>query len=920
MITDVADQLTSRLNDDNPWPGLLSFSEADGKYFRGRDFETEMLYRRLERERLTILFGPSGLGKSSILQAGLFPLLRRENFLPVYIRLDYSPDKPDLVAQVKTAIVTEAERVSAEAPTPTAKETLWEYLHRKDADFWSRRHRLMIPVLVFDQFEEVFTLGRRDRSRAQATNAFILELADIVEGRPPLKLRTRLEMEAPGKEPSEASKFDFERHRYKILITLREDFLPDLEGLSPQMGSIGRNRFRLERLNGVAALQAVNQAPKLISPQVAERVVRFVAAADPSDDLVDLEVEPALLSVVCGELNSQRLERREAQITERAVEGSHNKILADFYERSIADLSEPVCAFVEEKLLTRHGFRNLVVYDEAVATPDVSAEDIETLVRRRLVRIEERGRRRLLELSHDLLTGVVTASRDERQRRLKEAQAVRKLEEQHRKKLRRTAILFLVFLLAVGALGGLGWAYLAQRQANELAAAIEAAEEAAEEASHQRAIAETRQREAERQRLEAEKARELAEVAAAEASRQQRIADAQREEAVRQRQEALRARLEAVEAFEDALVQRNLAESQRSLAEQRQVEVEASRRQVQQTNDALLEALRERLSSSDPGEVLGALDILLRGSQDLEGVLPRIDARWFASAQQFVPLLLALDDLALGRQSERWEAPRAMLVARFAEANGLPPPPTMESVQRVKLEGGEIAGERLDAALSGGDGGRATGRVRVSPFYLQQHEVTNAEYRRFDPSHAPGAPDDHPAVNVSWYDAMVYAAWVGGTLPTEAQWEFAARGTSGRTYPWGDEAPTRTRANFDDGAGRSRPALTPVGSFPGGATPEHIQDLAGNAWEWCRDGASPAEAAAHPQNIVLVDPLGSTATSVRVLKGGSYFNDASYLTATGRNFLHPEGTEALVGFRVAWPDRRAMPDGSDRSDRPPARP
>ena len=87
------------LSDENPWPGLLPFGEEDWKYFHGRGFESEMLVRRVERERLTILFAPAGLGKSSILQAGLFPRLRRENVFPVYIRLDYSSSKPDLIAQ-----------------------------------------------------------------------------------------------------------------------------------------------------------------------------------------------------------------------------------------------------------------------------------------------------------------------------------------------------------------------------------------------------------------------------------------------------------------------------------------------------------------------------------------------------------------------------------------------------------------------------------------------------------------------------------------------------------------------------------------------------------------------------------------------------------------------------------------------------
>jgi formylglycine-generating enzyme required for sulfatase activity len=869
------------LTDENPWPGLLPFREADWKYFHGRDFETDLLYRKVERERLTVLFGLSGLGKSSILQAGLFPLLRRENVLPIYIRLDFSPEKPDLTGQVKTAIVREAERSKVEAPEPHPKETLWEYFHRSDADFWTERHRIVVPLLVFDQFEEVFTLGARDRARAQATNAFLLELADLVEARPPLQLRARLELEPPGKRPSEAARFTFERHRYKVLLTLREDFLPDLEALGDRMGSVAHNRFRLERMNGVAALQAVNQAKDIISPEVAERVVRFVAAADPADELVELvnlEVEPALLSVVCGELNSQRLERREPRITERALDGSQNQILSDFYERSIADLSEPVCTFVEEKLLTRRGFRNLVVYDEALGYPGVTEEDIEELVRRRLVRVEERGRRRLLELSHDLLTGVVTASRDERRRRQKEAEAVRKLEERHRRSLQKAALLFLVLLLAVGALGGLGWAYLAQRQADELARAKEAAESAAAEASNQRAIAESRRLEAERQRQDAEKARELAESAAVEASRQQRIAELQREEALWQRHEAVTARSDAEKAFGDALLQKNLAEEQRRIAQQRQREVEESQQQVQQTNDALVEALRERLSSRDPGEVLGALAILDRASQDPEPYLERIDARWFQSSREFVPLLVALDQWAEDQPNERWSGLRRLLVKRFTGEAGFGAPPVAAAAGRIRLEGGVI---QLGGSNPGDDDGGILGeRVRVAPFYLQQNEVTNAEYRRFDPKHNPEAPGDHPVAGVSWYDAMAYAAWLEGSLPSEAQWEFAARGPAGRTYPWGNDRPTRTRANYDhEGSGAGRELGTaPVGSFPEGATPERIHDLAGNVWEWCRDGLPNA----------------------RVLKGGSYFNGERYLAAAPRNTLHPEGSESVVGFRVAW--------------------
>ncbi len=855
------------LSDDNPWPGLLPFGEQDGKYFHGRDFESEMLHRRLERERLTILFAPSGLGKSSILQAGLFPLLRRENVLPIYIRLDFSEDKPDLTGQVKAAIVREAERANVEAPTPSAKETLWELLHRKDAEFWSARHQLMRPLLVFDQFEEVFTLGVRDLARAHATNTFLTELADVVEARPPVQVRARLELEPADKKSSEAERFHFNHHPYKVLLSLREDFLPDLEGLGDRMGSVAHNRFRLGRMNGVAALQVVSQTPDIVSPDVTERIVRFVAASEKNEPLVDLEVEPALLSVVCNELNTKRQEQNEKKITERTLEGSQRQVLSDFYERSITDLSEPVRTFVEEKLLTRHGFRNLVVYDEALGSPGVAEDDIEELIRRRLVRVEERGRLRLLELTHDLLIGVVTASRDERRRRAREAEAVREVEEKLRRSRKRAAASFLFLVLTMGALGGFAWAYFAQKQADELAEAKESAERAAMEASRQRSIAESRRLEAERIQLDAELAREEAETNAYEASRQQLIADSQRELALSERQEALDARAQAETATDEALIQRNLAEEQRRLAEARQEEIAQSQKQVEETNQALVIALQEKLSSRDADDVLSAVDILVVNTHDSDGVLAQIDRGWFHSPKQFAPLLAALDNLDDIEPLEKWTELRVLLARRFSSESGYGAPENAAAVERVRIAPG---------SLRPGDAPRS---VDVAPFYIQRFEVTNAEYQRFDPRHQANSPGDHPVTDVNWYEAMAYAAWLGGTLPTQAQWELAARGPSGRAYPWGNTTPSRAHANYrPQGVPAGSASSASVGSFPAGATPDGVHDLAGNVWEWCRDGDS----------------------TNRILKGGSYFNDDRFLSPAMRNHLHPEETESVVGFRVVW--------------------
>jgi hypothetical protein len=127
------------------------------------------------------------------------------------------------------------------------------------------------------------------------------ELADLVEGRAPSVVKSRIDA-----QPGEAAAFAFARHQYKVLISIREDFLADLETLRPRMPAVGFNRLRLQHMNGAAALLVVNQAPQLIDAAVAERVVRFVAAEQDQSPLEELKVEPALLSVVCRELNKKQ--------------------------------------------------------------------------------------------------------------------------------------------------------------------------------------------------------------------------------------------------------------------------------------------------------------------------------------------------------------------------------------------------------------------------------------------------------------------------------------------------------------------------------------------------------------------------------------------------------------------------------------
>lgn len=415
---------------ENPWPGLAAFREADQAYFQGRDASIDGLTRLVLRAPLTVLHGVSGLGKTSILRAGLFPRLRRDRVLPMYVRLSHADDSAALVDQVWDAIADAAKAADVEAPPVPPDFTLWEYFHRKDIRFWDARNRIVTPLLVLDQFEEFFTLGRATAARRARSEAFLAHLSDLVAGRPATDVRARLEA-----APDEALLFSMTDQPCKVLLSLREDFLPDLAELRPLMPAVTETMFRLQPMTCDEALRVVEAGGSLVEADVAARIVRFVASAQSETGVTEEEgtVEPALLSVFCRELNNTRRAQGGTRITADLLEGSRTAIIADFYERTIStsDLSAAVRVFVEERLLTESGFRDSVSEEQALRTQGLSQADIDTLILRRLLRREDAGTkgRARLELTHDVLAQAVRVSRDRRRLREHEARGLAQQRE-----------------------------------------------------------------------------------------------------------------------------------------------------------------------------------------------------------------------------------------------------------------------------------------------------------------------------------------------------------------------------------------------------------------------------------------------------------------------------------------------------------
>ncbi len=482
-----ADTTAAAVDARNPWLGLASFTEETRAYFFGRDGEVAELARRVQRRLLTVLFGQSGLGKTSILRAGLVPRLRTQGYCPVYVRIDYARGTPEPAEQIKAAIHSTA-RTSGQwtqAGVAVAGESLWEYLHHRDDVLRDAQGERVTPLLIFDQFEEIFTLAQSDEfGRARAAR-FIGELADLVENRPPRELQAQFD-----EDESVAGRFDFARSDYRVLIALREDYLAPLESLKGAMPSVSQNRLRLAPMTGEQALAAVLEPGKgLVSEEVAAAIVRFVAGGA---EVANAEVEPSLLSLICRELNDARLAQGRPEISQDLLAGSHTTILSNFYERALADQPDGVRRVIEDDLLTSSGFRENVAEERLLkrfAEVGAAPATLALLVNRRLLRIEERLDVRRVELTHDVLCGVVKASRDQRQAREAKEAAERALEAQrerersaHKALVRARKIAGICTLLAVAAVAAAVLAYFsserarrAERQAQQTQAIAESA-------------------------------------------------------------------------------------------------------------------------------------------------------------------------------------------------------------------------------------------------------------------------------------------------------------------------------------------------------------------------------------------------------------------------------------------------------------
>ena len=196
-------------------------------------------------------------------------------------------------------------------------------------------------------------------------------------------------------------------------------------------------------------------------------------------------------------------------------------------------------------------------------------------------------------------------------------------------------------------------------------------------------------------------------------------------------------------------------------------------------------------------------------------------------------------------------------------------------------------------------------RVFLDSFYLDTFEVTNGRFAKFvetiqsEPpwgfadQETPVVDADRPVRWVNWLEAWGYCLWAGKRLPTEAEWEKAARGTDGRVYPWGNDPPTVAHAVF--GLTEGAETVSPIGNRDQGKSPYGVHDLAGNLYEWVTAWYDDAFYTTHPTS----NPRGPGEGTAKVQRGGSYINQPYRLRAAFRTKGDPTEHDPHVGFRCA---------------------
>ena len=839
------------------YPGLSSFGVEDiyQKLFFGRKKESRDLANQIIANRLTVLYATSGLGKTSLLQAGVFPRLREAGFLPLRVRVN-DPDL-DAMRVLRQGIESELqqERSLDSGVEMSARPTgsWWEFF--KTTIFW-RGDQVLVPCLVLDQFEEIFTLHNQ-----KSRDAIARELSHLVNGSVPPEILAGMR---DGKIRYSENPPDL-----RIVLSLRIEYVGQLQELFHRIPSILNRRFILLPLGPKGAKAAIEQPAKVTGEHFLSRPFGYQpkAMAALRDYLVDQEsgtIEPYQLQLQCQEIERKVIQLQAAAddfvqvdhdllgrrkdldkvITDfyrRTLDGltdyvfqrqtgqGHNRIVARFQSRRTGKAARNLC---ELGLLSDRGHRWHLGQEQILQDYGLQEDDLDFLVNQRLLRKEEKLKSFTYELAHDSLAAPIFNARPYRlSGRAKTGLAVGTV-----------GALIIVVLLA-------GFAKIAKQEA------VIATKD--EEIASRRNAAYS---DAAKTRIE-----ELTAI-----------------------NEELRAELESTNDGIQLLIDKN-------------TQIAAVLEDANQTEDirvqqAQLATVQRKAKQSE--ELLTSIDkTTSRGSGRGQSKLARSGIA--------VPAMVEITSPRSGRSASvvKRDTLKRRTIGTKKSARRLEQP-------RVSAYGTFRMG---DLSGKGNENERPVRQVKFSrPFAMNTYEVTFEEYDAFALATGRELPDDQgwgrgrrPVINVTWEDATAYAKWLSAEtgkqyrLPTEAEWEYATRAGTETPYWWGDDIKQdgKVWANCDGCGSRWDSNKTAaVGQFPANAYGLH--DTSGNVWEMVQDCWHDSYQGAPEDGSVAWEGSGKQPCGERVIRGGSWLTAPWRLRSAYRLKRNADVRNDIIGFRL----------------------
>lgn len=400
--------------EQRPYRGMHTFTEEQKNLFFGRGKPVNEIFSLLKNNTLTVIFGTSGIGKSSLINAGLIPKLRENFYLPILLRIPFSDANINPLVYTRNIIEAEVKKYIYKDFTYPENTTLWQFF--REANYTGGA---VIPVLILDQFEEYFKFGKNNKNQA---DEFAKEISDLIENRMPDELKN-----ADNYKTLTASDA---QNNCRVIISLREDFLAPLEDLSKLIPSLSKIRYRIVQLRGKEAFDAVYQPAKhLIDEATAIHLLKKIIpkkikaetdnkaeTGNTDDDTNEInweqkDFEPYILSLFCYQVNEKRIAAKQAAISKELIDNTKVKtILNDYYNNTIKKYrrwyKKDIGDLLEKNLVSEEGYRLLkpVNSNEFKNVPE---RVITGLVNDRIIQIVNRNDINNIEISHDLLANVI---------------------------------------------------------------------------------------------------------------------------------------------------------------------------------------------------------------------------------------------------------------------------------------------------------------------------------------------------------------------------------------------------------------------------------------------------------------------------------------------------------------------------------